>query len=68
MRRPKRTLGHRNTAELALETNRGEMREGWRKGGKNRGREGGREGGTDRNKYLIPSRGWSVHIYSKKET
>lgn len=28
MRRPKRTMGHRNTAELALETNRYKMREG----------------------------------------
>lgn len=63
MRRPKRTLGHRNTAELALETNRGKMREGGRDGGKKRGREGG----TERNKYLISSRGCSVHIYSKKK-
>lgn len=39
MRRPKRTLGHRNTAELALETNR-EKNEGGRDGEKKRGREG----------------------------
>ena len=58
MRSPKRTLGHRNTAELALETNRGKMREG-------RGMAG--EGGMERNKYRISSRGCSVHIYSKKK-
>lgn len=31
------------------------------------GRKPGREGGTERNKYLISSRGCSVHIYSKKQ-
>ena len=62
VRRPKRTLGHRNTAELALETNRGKMKAGGRDGKK----KCGREGGTDRNKSLISSRGCSVHIYSKK--
>lgn len=43
MRRPKRTLGHRNTAELALETNRGKMREGGMEGGSVAGKEGQRE-------------------------
>lgn len=66
MRRPKRTLGHRNTAELALETNREKTREGG-DGEKKRGRQGGREGGMERNKYLISSRGCSVRIYSKKK-
>lgn len=56
MRRPKRTMGHRNTAELALETNREKMR-GGRDGEKKRGRQGG-EG----NKYLISSRGRSVRV------
>lgn len=62
MRRPKRTLGHRNTAELALETNREKMR-----GGGDGEKKRGREGGTERNKYLISSRGCSVRIYSKKK-
>lgn len=46
MRRPKRTLGHRNTAELALETNR-EKNEGGRDGEKKRGGEGGTERETN---------------------
>lgn len=44
MRRPKRTLGHRNTAELALETNREKkIREGGMERRSVAGREGQRE-------------------------
>lgn len=43
MRRPKRTLGHRNTAELALETNRGKMKAGGRDGWKEEVWQGGRD-------------------------
>ena len=43
MRRPKRTLGHRNTAELALETNR-EKNEGGRDGWREEAWQGGRDG------------------------
>lgn len=43
VRRPKRTLGHRNTAELALETNREKMREGGMERRSVAGREGWRE-------------------------
>lgn len=40
MRRPKRTMGHRNTAELAQQ-NKQRKNEGGRDGEKKRGREGG---------------------------
>lgn len=58
MCRPKRTMGHWNTAELALEPNR-EKNKGGSDGEKKHEREGG--------KYLISSRGCSVHINSKKK-
>lgn len=59
MCRPKRTMGHWNTAELALEPNREKN-----KGGE-RWREEAQKGGG--RKYLISSRGCSVHINSKKK-